>query len=186
MAGAAYVLTGGQSTRMGRDKALLPYRGATLVQWIAAQALEACSSVTLVGAPERYTHLGLPCLPELYPGCGPLSGIEAALRHSGGGWSLIVACDMPQLTPELFREMFACAEESSADIVAAEPRGGRPEPLCSVWNHRALPAVQAALAAGRYAVHGLFSELQVLHHPIDSEMLTRNVNSPEDWLECSR
>jgi molybdopterin-guanine dinucleotide biosynthesis protein A len=186
MAAAAYILTGGRSSRMGRDKALLPYRGATLVEWIAAQAREVCSSVTLVGAPERYRQLGLPCLAERYAGCGPLSGIEAALRHRGGGWSLIVACDMPRLTPELFGGMLAAAERSPADVVAAEPRGGRLEPLCAVWNQRALPAVEAALAAGRYAVRGLFTELQVLHYSIDSEMLTRNVNSPEDWLECSR
>lgn len=184
MAGAAFVLTGGQSARMGRDKALLPYRGATLVQWIAAQALEAAGQVALIGAPQRYSHLGLPCLPESYPGCGPLSGIEAALRHAGPGWSLIVACDMPNLTAGLMRGLLAAAAGSSAQVVAAVPPGLRPEPLCSAWHSSALTAVQAALDAGRYAVHGLFAELRVLHYPIDSEMLTRNVNRPEEWLQC--
>jgi molybdopterin-guanine dinucleotide biosynthesis protein A len=169
---------------MGRDKALLPFRGSTLVEWIAAQAHEAAASVTLVGAPERYASLGLPCLAERYPGCGPLSGIEAALRHAGSGWCLILACDLPEVTPELLRALLAHAAACEADVVAAVPPAGRAEPLCAAWHTRALPAVERALAAGRYAVHGLFSELQVLHYPIDSEVLTRNVNSPEDWQSC--
>ncbi len=83
MRAGGFVLTGGQSARMGRDKALLPLHGRTLVEHVAAEVKDACGSVTLVGAPERYQQLGLPCLSERYPLCGPLSGLEAALRLGG-------------------------------------------------------------------------------------------------------
>jgi molybdopterin-guanine dinucleotide biosynthesis protein A len=184
MAEVAYILTGGASSRMGRDKALLPFRGATLVEWIAAQARLAGLEPCLVGAPSRYAHLSIPCLDELHAGQGPLSGIEAALRHAAPGWALILACDLPALTPDLLRSLLEAGQGSTADVAAATAPGRRPEPLCAAWHTRALPAVQQALARGQRKVQDLFSELQVLHHPIDSESLTRNVNAPEDFAAC--
>lgn len=184
MAAVAYILTGGRSSRMGRDKALLPFHGQTLVEWIAAQAGQAASQVFLVGAPQRYAHLPIPCLDELHPDQGPLSGIEAALRHAPPGWALILACDMPAVTPALLCGLFSAAQDSSAHIVAAAAPRRPPEPLCAAWHTRALPAVQAALAQRRLKVRDLFSELEVLHYPVHSESLTKNVNAPEDWLSC--
>lgn len=184
MAGAAFVLTGGRSSRLGRDKALLPYRGTTLVEWIAGQAREAAGAVFLVGAPERYGHLDLPCLAENYPGCGPLSGIETALRVAESEMVLVVACDMPGLESAVLRHLIETAENSGADVTAAALAGGQPEPLCAVYRRSVLPAVQEALARGEYAVHRLLKKLHVILYPIDSEMVIRNINTAEEWARC--
>ena len=92
---AGFVLVGGNSTRMGRDKAQLPLHGRTLVEHIAGAVAEAAGSVTLIGAPERYPDLGIRMLPDSRPGAGPLGGICTALASTDAEWNLIVACDMP-------------------------------------------------------------------------------------------
>jgi molybdopterin-guanine dinucleotide biosynthesis protein A len=93
IARAGFVLVGGNSSRMGRDKARLPFHGTTLVEHVASTVADAAGSVTLVGAPERYASLGFPMLVDSRTGAGPLAGIHTALASSPAAWNLIVACD---------------------------------------------------------------------------------------------
>lgn len=183
MSVAGFVLTGGCSTRMGRDKALLPWGASTLVERVAGLAREAAGHVSLVGAPERYAHLGLPCLPERYPGCGPLSGIEAALRE-GADWNLILACDMPNLDAGWLRRLLATAERSEHACVAAV-HGGQLEPLCAAYHARLHGAVAEALAAGRYSVRNLLNTIDFSECAIDDIEAVANLNTPRDWARWS-
>lgn len=179
------MLTGGRSTRMGRDKALLPFRGRTLVEWVAEQAREAAGEVRLVGAPERYGHLEIPCIAERYAGCGPLSGIEAALREGGAEWSLIVACDMPGLAVPFLKELLA-GVGPDVDVVVTVNEAERVEPLCAVYGAQALAAVQRALEAGAFAVWEVLSTLRLRRVAAPSAGLVRSVNTDEEWAAWSQ
>jgi molybdopterin-guanine dinucleotide biosynthesis protein A len=185
-----YVLTGGASRRMGRDKARLPWRGVTLVEWIASQVSEAVGSATLVGAPGRYTDLGLPGIHEDYSGSGPLSGIEAALRHSPFALNLIVACDMPFLTAEFLRGLAEAAVVAGADVCATVNAGGEPEPLCAVYHRRTLREVRRALEEGRWKARDLLGqwrmEGRVEAWKCDDAKIVTNTNRPEDWDALQR
>ena len=97
---AGFVLVGGNSSRMGRDKAGLPLLGRTLVEHVAAAVAEAAGSVTLIGPPGRYSSLDFPIIADWRPGLGPLGGIHTALTHSPAVWNLIAACDLPQISGE--------------------------------------------------------------------------------------
>ncbi|MFN7925522.1 MAG: molybdenum cofactor guanylyltransferase [Bryobacteraceae bacterium] len=177
---AGFVLAGGRSSRMGRDKALLDAGGRTLLERVAAAVREAAGSVTVIAPPERYRHLGLPIIADARPGEGPLAGIEAALDASEAEWNLIVACDMPNLEPEVLGRLleFACA--SAADCVAGLSERG-PEPLLAAYHRRALPAVRAALDAGERRVTSALDALQVVYFEIDNHAITANVNTPAEW-----
>ena len=87
-----FVLVGGASRRMGRDKARLPFRGGTLSSAVANAVREAAGNAILVGNPE------LGGIPDLYPGEGPLGGILTVLHHTSSEWNLVVACDLPEIT----------------------------------------------------------------------------------------
>src|ERR1700678_91181 len=115
---AGYVLVGGRSSRMGRDKAPLPFRGGALAQSVAQAVSEAAGSAILVGDPVRYAGLGYAAIADLYPGEGPLGGILTALLNTSADWNLITACDMPQLDPEALRGLLKTAAESGADALA--------------------------------------------------------------------
>src|SRR5882672_6033560 len=98
---AGFVLTGGRSSRMGRDKALLPVAGSgpagglSLVERTAELVRGAAGSVILIGMPERYAHLGLPVVADIVEDCGPMGGLLTALHVTHADSNLIVACDMP-------------------------------------------------------------------------------------------
>ena len=178
---AGYVLVGGRSSRMGRDKALLPYRGGWLVQAVARAVELAAGSATLVGHPRRYGDLGFPVLPDAYPGQGPLGAILTALRHSAADWNLVVACDMPGLTADFLRALLQAAERSAARALAPAGPSGRPEPLCAVYHRGALPALEAAFANGARKASAALEEAGVAVLPFPEVLPFQNVNTPEEW-----
>src|SRR5271170_1000900 len=95
---AAYILAGGESSRMGRDKALLDFGGTPLVLHIASLAQPFTGAPIIVGPPDRYAHLNLRVIPDDALGIGPLGGIATALRDSREPWNLVLGCDLPLLT----------------------------------------------------------------------------------------
>jgi len=183
MSRAGYVLAGGASSRMGRDKALLPMRGSTLLQQVAREVLAAAGSVTVIGPPERYQGLGLTVVSDLNPGQGPLGGIHTALSVTTADWNLIVACDMPDIKASFLAELLSNAEASGADCLIPQNAGGRREPLCGVYHRRCLARIASAADAGiRKVTDGLQGLRSAAWRPETSEMFT-NLNTPQDWSD---
>ena len=176
---AGWVLTGGQSTRMGRDKALLPWNGRTVVEEVAGTVLEAAGNVTLVGAPERYGWLGLPVIADDIMGSGPLGGLHSALRATRSDWNLLVACDMPRLTPEFLKELLHRAETEQRDCAVPQTAQGI-EPLCAVYHRRILPLVQRALHDKQLRMQTFVLSLDVFVWPTEQGVLLENWNTPQD------
>jgi len=172
-----FVLAGGRSTRMGRDKALLPLAGKTLLEHVAGVVREAVDNVTVIGPPERYRHLGLRVIPDLIPDCGPLGGLLTALTASTGERVLLVACDMPELTSALLEELMAV----DGDAVVCET-DGRLHPLCAVYHRRLFAKVEAAVHQGSLKMHDFLSTIQVRRWPVSDVRLLANLNTPEDLL----
>ena len=85
MSRAGFVLAGGASSRMGRDKALLPVQGSTLLEQVAREVLAVTGSVTVIAPPERYIGIGLSVIPDLSPGQGPLGGIHTVTQEGLDG-----------------------------------------------------------------------------------------------------
>jgi molybdopterin-guanine dinucleotide biosynthesis protein A len=177
---AGYVLVGGRSSRMGRDKALLPYRGGTLAQAVARQVARVAGSAVLVGDPQRYQGLGYPVIPDDFPDEGPLGGILTALRHSPAEWNLVTACDMPGLKRSFLEELLAAAEVNQASTVPMGP-SGRLEPLCAVWRRDALGMLETAFAGGIRKVASACEGLRMAVYPVAEVAPFQNVNTPEDW-----
>ncbi len=176
-----YVLVGGRSSRMGRDKALLPYRGGLLGASVARAVKEAAGSVTLVGNLDLTSVLGMPAIPDLYPGEGPLAGILAALAHTTAAWNLVVACDMPELSAELLRTLIEEAERCEPDALVPVAPSGRPEPLCAVYHRRCRPVIEGAFARGVRKVTEALADLRVLWREAPEAKPFQNVNTPEEW-----
>jgi len=177
------VLAGGHSSRMGRDKALLPFQGRTLGEQVAHAVYGAAGSVTLVGNPELAGIFQYPAIPDLYPGEGPLGGILTALHHTTAEWNLVTACDMPELTPEFLTTLLVAAEQSGADILLPAGPNGLPEPLCAVYRRSAAKSLAAEFACGVRKITDAFVKLKCVVWTVSDLKPFQNVNTPQDWAD---
>src|SRR5712664_4508691 len=136
-----FVLAGGKSSRMGggpgNDKAFLEFDGQTLLDRALALMGAVCDRVAIVGDPAKFTKYGSSdyesVVADIFPGCGPLAGIHAALLHSSAELNLMLAVDVPFVSQELLAFLFAEAGES--DAIVTVPRSGKGlQPLCAVYR----------------------------------------------------
>src|SRR5258707_11145013 len=132
-----FVLAGGKSSRMGTDKAELSLDGRTLLEHALTTVRAVCGEALIIGSRTRYGSFG-PGYEDIFPDCGPLSGVHSALTHSQTEWNLIIAVDTPFLKPELLRYLI---ERASAvfDTVVAPKISGIFQPLCAGYLRKFLP-----------------------------------------------
>jgi molybdopterin-guanine dinucleotide biosynthesis protein A len=147
-----FVLAGGRSTRMGQDKALLSPAGRSLLDL----ALDKLRALPLAGAPriaaarsDLSAHAAV--IGDLHPGCGPLSGIEAALAASARPLNVFLPVDIPLLPPHFLLWMLERAAITGA-LVTVPRFNGRPQPLCAVYHRDLLGHITASLRAGDHKV----------------------------------
>lgn len=145
---SGFVLAGGKSSRMGMDKATMPFGGVSLVQLALGKLRPICSHVAIVGnRPELASFAEV--VPDAATGIGPLGGIAAALRHATEHWLLLLAVDMPLLPAGLLSAWAADVLHDQVSPAAACFRAdGRLQPLVSLLRRELEPFVSAAVAAG--------------------------------------
>jgi len=158
---AAFILAGGKSSRMGTDKAFVMLNGRTLLRHALDLVSAVTANVSIVGAPSKFQEFA-PVVEDIFPGCGPIAGIHAALQSSASDLNLILAVDVPLVPADLLRYLLAQAQ-SHSDAIAIVPRTGLGwQPLCAVYRREFSPAAEAALRAGNYKIDALFSKIKVL------------------------
>lgn len=148
------ILAGGQSTRMGSDKALLELHGQRMLERVYRTMASLFNSTLLVtNQPERYSFLPCPALPDRFVGAGSLAGIHAALTHATTELVFVVACDMPLLSPEVIR--YLCSLSEGYEIVVPESSCGL-EPLHALYRRSCLPEMEAMLTGSRKRIIELY------------------------------
>ena len=156
---AGVILAGGKSSRFGSNKALALHQGDALIQTIARRLAALFPETLLItNTPEEYGFLGWPMAKDLYPGCGPLAGIHAALRTVSHPRIFVCGCDMPLVNPELIR--FLCELEGDHDIVLPWLDEG-PESLYAVYSKKALPIIEEQLSKNQYKIGMVFEKLRI-------------------------
>lgn len=195
---AGFILAGGVSSRMGRDKGLLDFGGVPLLVRTARLLEPLVAKVTVVGTPHRYAALGLHVISDDVHtedardriGLGPLAGIAAALEATHSSWNLIVACDLPYLSAEWVDWLILRALGSSGEAVVPRTERGV-EPLAAVYRRECAARITAALERGTRNVSDAIQELRLDFvnsrewRDIDPKgLILRNMNRPEDYNEA--
>jgi molybdopterin-guanine dinucleotide biosynthesis protein A len=181
------VLAGGQSRRMGRNKAFLPAGPQTLIEVVLARLREACDDVLLVAdAPERYDHLGVRIVRDALPSGQSLVGIYTGILHAHGP-AFVCACDMPFLNPALIRHMASL--DPAADVVIPLHQGHY-EPLHAVYTAVCLEPIRRCVDRQGRNTDFL---LDVCVRAVEPEEIRRfdpdmrsflNLNTPEEYAEA--
>jgi len=184
-----FVLVGGLSSRMGRDKTRLPYRGRPMALYQAEKLAIVCGHVAFVGKdPTAFAGTSVPYVIDGAPEPAAAFGVAAALAFSPEETNLILAADVPRCPEAFLAALLEVAEAIHAPAVVPVS-GGRPQPLCAVWRRSALAPLRARLDAGDYS---LVAALHAFHAVLIPEEMTAampggapanffNVNTPEEY-----
>jgi molybdenum cofactor guanylyltransferase len=182
---AGFVLAGGRSSRMGQDKALLTLGGEPLVKRAIRKLSEVCADVAIAGGREELTQFGR-VIPDERVGCGPLSGIVAALEQSSFEWNLFLAVDAPFVPVSVLKELLLMAAGFPGGCVMARTQGVL-QPLCAVYSRKALEVLKQELAAGRWKVtRAIEAAGPVKVMDFGNTSWFANLNTPEEFAEAEK
>ncbi|MDE1175289.1 MAG: molybdenum cofactor guanylyltransferase [Edaphobacter sp.] len=139
-----FVLAGGKSSRMGRDKALLEAGGRPLAAWAAAKLSAVTERVCILSDTAELARYG-ELVVDLRAGCGPLGGVEAALQAMTTDWGLFLAVDMPLVPTGLLRWLIESTLRREQAAVALFEAEGFPQPALCLLHRSVAPYITAAL-----------------------------------------
>lgn len=177
---AVAIFAGGQSQRMGQDKALLKVGGETLLERAAKMALNVSNRFYVVGraAPENWPFSQITFLSDDEPGLGPLGALRTILKREKT--ILVLACDLPKMTECGVRWLI---EKPFSKMGLVVDNQGQWEPLFSIYTAQCLPLIEENLRAERRSLHALIKrgEFDFVKAPLEIQKQLVNVNTPEEW-----
>jgi molybdopterin-guanine dinucleotide biosynthesis protein A len=179
------IQAGGQSSRMGEDKALKPFLGRPLITRVVDRLQPIADElIVTTNRPADYAFLRLPLFLDLKPGRGALGGLHTAIASAKSPLVAVVACDMPFASAPLLETAARLLVEENADVVIPRSTEGL-EPLHAVYRREiCLPAIESAIEADQWKVIAWFPQVKVLKLPVDDERPFWNVNTPEEFAEA--
>jgi molybdopterin-guanine dinucleotide biosynthesis protein A len=188
------IQAGGQSSRMGEDKALKTFLGRPLIQRVVDRlTLIADEIIVTTNRPDDYAFLNLRLFSDLKPDRGALGGLYTAIASATHPIVAVVACDMPFASPTLIEAMSKLLVKEEADVVIAKSEDGY-EPLHAVYRRdTCLPAIEAAIDADQWKVIAWFPQVKVRVltleeiKSVDPDGLAFwNVNTPEEFAKAEK
>ena len=191
------ILAGGQSRRMGQNKALMRLGKEPLIAHVIRQLESVADELLLItNEPDLYTDLKLAMYPDVLPGMGALGGLHAGLTYAANRTVICVGCDMPLLQVDLLSHLIALLGDYDA-VVPCVQAANRSTPvfqtLSAVYSKRCLPAIDGMLGLGELRVHALYDHIDariVQPHEwqaFDPQGLSFfNINTPEDFEKAKR
>jgi len=151
----AIILAGGNSSRMGRDKAILPFNGSTLLQSVIDVA-QPLFVLTLLSVREIRAEFAIPQVVDTQTNGGPLAGLVSALEKISTPWAFVVACDMPFIAPAMIERLATLRGGHQAVIPLAQ---GYAQPLLAFYAQSCLPALREHLVNGDKSLLGALEKL---------------------------
>ena len=188
------IQAGGQSSRMGEDKALKPFLGRPLIQRVVERLSPIADElIVTTNRPNDYGFLDLPLVPDLKPGRGALGGLYTAIAAASHPTVAVVACDMPFASANLLEAESSMLLEEEVDVVIPISEEGY-EPLHAVYRRETcLPTIESAIEADQWKVIAWFPQVKVrvltadeIKHYDPSGLAFWNVNTPEEFAEAER
>ncbi|HUT28618.1 MAG TPA: NTP transferase domain-containing protein [Sedimentisphaerales bacterium] len=178
----AIIMAGGDSTRMGQDKSMLPVNGRPMIKYICDRLTPHFDQIIVsAGDPSMYAFLGVPVVPDRIAGRGPLMGIASVLAASASDVNFVIACDIPEFDVGLVRRMLRRRRDH--DAVVPRTGGSQYEPLFAVYKKSVLGAMEQALSSGKTRVMDGLSACDVKYLDLAADEQPKNINTMSDYRQ---
>jgi molybdopterin-guanine dinucleotide biosynthesis protein A len=186
------IQAGGQSSRMGEDKALRPFLGRPLIQRVIERLASIADEIIVTtNRPDEYAFLKLRLISDLKPGRGALGGLYTAIASASSPFVAVVACDLPFASAPLLENAHRLLVQEEADVVIAKTDEGY-EPFHAVYRREScLPAIESAIEADQWKVIAWFPKVKVRTltpkevKTLDpSGLCFWNLNTPEEFAKA--
>lgn len=186
------VLAGGQSKRMGFNKAEAEMHGESMLMRMIDKLKEITSTILVSSGTVSYPNIPLPQISDEYPQCGPLGGIYSVLKASNSSLNLVVSCDIPLVSIALLEYIVSRAIESKAIITLPIDNDGQLQMMCAVYHKDILPMLQQQIDAKAYKMKNLVDMVRTEYveiskeHPLYQKNAFMNVNNPTNLEEARK
>ena len=186
------IQAGGKSSRMGEDKALIPFIGEiTLIEYILHQINGfGHEHLIIANNPDSYQRFGLPVFADVYPDVGALGGIYSGLFHAAFDQCVVLACDMPFVNRSLLEYLLALVPDYDVVIPRRKPKEFI-EPFRAIYSKNCLEPIRNAIKDGKLKVASFFPNINVrfieveeVTHFDPNELTFFNINTPEELVEA--
>lgn len=165
------VLAGGQSRRMGFNKAEADVRGESMLIRMIDKLQEMTPTIIVSSGSLTYPAISWPQIPDEYPQCGPLGGIYSVLKTSTTSLNLVVSCDIPMISVSLLRYIVSKAKEGGALITLPVDYSGQLQMLCAVYHKDILPVLKQQININMFKMKNLLDLVPVEYINISKEHL---------------
>lgn len=181
----AYILSGGKSSRMGKDKGMLELDNKSFISCIAEQLRHVTDQVYLISDHISHDVFEIPRISDAVKGIGPLGGIYTALIHSEVEKNIIVSCDTPFVRKEMFDYLLKKHENIDVSVVSSQDKI---HPLIGVYSKNCNKPIEQAIHSGQFKLMSLLDQLNCQIITIDKQSwfeidLTKNINTPTQYKE---
>ncbi len=186
------VLAGGQSLRMGYNKADAEMHGESMLARMIDKLKEITPVIVVSSGTATYPNIPWTQIPDEHPQCGPLGGIYSVLKASSTSLNLVVSCDMPLISTSLLKHIVAIAAQKDSLITVPIDDNGQPQMMCAVYHKDVLPILEQQIDAQSYKMKSLLDLVSVEYikiareHPHYQENAFINVNSPINLEEARK
>jgi len=180
--GEAVIFAGGKSSRMGRDKALLPFGGySTLAEYQYRRLLPLFDRVVLSSKKAKFPFDAPLILDRDSDRSSPMVALASVLAAGSGAPIFVLSVDMPFVDASLIEKLYATlANHPKSQVVLAHSTRGA-EPLCALYRHKLLPEVETLLRKDEHRMHALIESVKSMEVHCDREGVFANLNTPQDY-----
>jgi len=183
------IQAGGQSSRMGQDKALVHLMGKPLIEHVLDRISGLGDEILITtNRPQDYDYLGFRTAQDSTPGSGALAGLKTALQAAQGEKILVLACDLPFVNKDLLKHIISRSDQADVTVPF---RGGEYEPFLAIYAKTCLSAIEESLKAGKMRMISFYPLVKVL--ALDEREITRfdprglsffNINTPDELAKA--
>jgi len=185
------ILAGGESRRLGQDKAFIPVGGIRLLDYVYGKCQKLFSEIIIVtNQPHQFDEYQTPIVVDELPGAGSLGGLYTGLMRATNYHTFCVACDMPFLKPELMT--YLIEQRFNYDVVIPRTKEGL-EPLHALYSKRCIEPIKKRLAIGDFRITSFLPEVRVRYcdekeiKRIDPSLVSFiNVNTKKDLFKIQK